>query len=377
MKSFLKKILPRILLKKLFLYYNTLRIKTIDRVLFPALEIPSERFFIKHEKNPFLELNIPIDRYHEEVQSRLRIWTDPTWTQDEYLLVFDDGGYIEPLIGWGISTNRELIYPSLGFSHASYVKKPAFWEYYSKRRSTCLIDQVISLRDTGEENYFHFFNDVLPKIFFLLEQGIPVHEYTLVVSERLYNKSYFQFFYNTWANTFTWHVQKDEWIQFRRAIFCKPYTHAKKFLMKGLDVVHYDGIKKVPDRRIFLSRSRKSLRYIENEDEIFKVVARYGFEKVDTAELPFLKQVALFSETSHLIAIHGAGLANILFGSKMSILEIYHTSEYVPFHYIMLASLLGFDHQILLGTPQDANGGFRVEAAAVVSYLREVKMSTI
>jgi len=377
MKSVLKKILPRVLLKKLFLYYNTVRIKTIDRVLFPALEISDESFLVKHEKNPFLELKIPTERYADEVQRRLTIWTDPMWTQDEYLFLYNDNGYIEPAGGWGVSKNRQLIYPSLGFSRAPYVKKPGLWEYYSKKRPTHFIDQVISLRDTGEENYFHFFNDILPKIFFLLEQGIPVRHYTLVVSEGLYNKSYFQYFYNAWADTFTWHVQKNEWIYFRRAIFCKPYTHTRRFLLKSVDVILHGGAKRPGSRRIFLSRSRQSLRFIENEDEIFKIVAQFGFEKIDAAELPFLEQVALFSETSHLIAVHGAGLTNILFGSKMSILEIYHTSEYVPFHYIMLASLLGFDHQILLGTPQDANGGFCVDPTAIVSYLQQLKMSNI
>jgi len=364
-------------LKKLFLFYNIFRINTIDRLLFPALEIPHEAFKVKHEKNPFLEQHIPIERYTEDVRKALGIWLNPTWTQDEYLLIYDKGGYIEPRSGWGISLNRKLIYPSLGFANAPYVRKPVLFKYYSKKRTTQIIDQVISLRDTGEENYFHFFNDVLAKIFFLQEKGIPLDQYTLVVSENLFKKEYFQFFYGTWKDAFIWHIQKDEWIQFRTAIFCKPYTHSKRLLQKSVDLVRVHRQSTGSYRRIFLIRNRATLRFIENENEILNILKPYGFEVVDTTDLSFLEQVALFSETSHLIAVHGAGITNILFGSTMSILEIHHSSDYMPFHYIMLASLFDFRHQIILGTQQGSNGGFVVNPDAITSYLQQLKLSHI
>jgi len=375
MKSILKKIVSRVILKRLFLFYNTLRINTVDRLFFPALKISDDAFYIKHEKNPFLEQQIRVDVYTPNVREALEIWMNPAWTQDEYLLKYDKGGYIEPELGWGVSLNRKLIYPSLGFARAPYVRKPDLLEYYSRKRNIQIVEHVISLRDTGEENYFHFFNDVLAKIFFLQEEGISLSQYTLVVSENLYKKEYFQFFYSEWKDTFTWHIQKGEWIQFRTAIFCKPYTHSKKFLQKSVDIVRRHRNSQGGDRRIFLTRNRGTLRFIENEEEILNILKPYGFAKMDTSDMSFLEQVTLFSETSHLIAVHGAGITNILFGSKMSILEIHHVSEYMPFHYIMLASLLGFNHEIILGSQQLSNGGFVVDPRAIISYLQRQKLS--
>ena len=162
-----------------------------------------------------------------------------------------------------------------------------------------------------------------------------------------------------------WHVQKDEWISFTSAIFCKPSTHTRKYLDLAVKLIHIPSINKMP-RRIFLTRSKNSLRFIENMDDLKPLLEGHQFEIVDSEQIKVVDQIALFCSCQYLISIHGAGLTNIIYrqGNPMTILEIVQPSDYIPFHYIMLAHLYHYNYNIILGERGllHQHGGFRVNA---------------
>lgn len=66
-------------------------------------------------------------------------------------------------------------------------------------------------------------------------------------------------------------------------------------------------------RRLFISRKDAASRRITNEDEIFALAARYGFERVFPEKLSFSDQMALFAETEAVAGALGAGLTNSVF----------------------------------------------------------------
>lgn len=68
-----------------------------------------------------------------------------------------------------------------------------------------------------------------------------------------------------------------------------------------------------PRRKVFISRSRAQRRRLLNEDEIWPVLEKAGFERVWMEELTFEQQVRLMRETAVLFAPHGAGLTNMIF----------------------------------------------------------------
>ena len=366
-KTILKTIFPRTIRKDIFLIYNKIKNKTWDKLFFPEKFINNTSFQTKEQTNPFLENKVPVAKYSQKIQSKLQIWLNSGWTQDQYLLHYKQAAYIEPRCGWAITANHCLIYPSLGFSKASYVRKPSFLESYFYRKNIVHLPKVISLRDTGEENYFHFYNDVLTKLFFIEDQGFKLNDFSIIVTERLFKKEFFQYFFkNTFLKDLMWHIQDDEWILFDEAIFCKPYTHSKKYLDKVVSLVRPPS-SGTESRRIFLTRHKRSLRFVGNLDEIKPVLENYKFEIIDTAHMKVYEQIKLFSECKYLISIHGAGLTNMIFRNQnpLAIIEIVHPFDYIPFHYIMLAHQFGYDYDILLGT-EDAlqfQGGFRVDPA--------------
>lgn len=378
-RPILKSIFPEIFLKKCFLVYNKIKTRSWDRAFFPEEPIQRESFAILEKTNPFLDKHISLDKFPQRVQKRLQLWTDPQWSQDQYLLHYRKEGFIEPGTGWALTSSKHLIYPSLGFSRAPHVHRPDWVESYLRRPAVKTMGAIISLRDTGEENYFHFFNDVLPKLFFLKGNNVDLRKFTIVVSEKLFRKQYFQFYFqNTWLKDLSWHVQKNEWLHFEEAVFCKPYTHTKRYFETAVQFA--DAIPaRVQHERIFITRPLKSLRFVENMDEIWPVLKDFGFTVIDTATLPFQEQVGLFQKCRHLVAVHGAGLVNMIFrkGEPLNVLEIVQPSSYIPFHYIMLAHQYGYRYDILEGRGghRKQQGGFRVFPDELRSKIEEMVKS--
>jgi hypothetical protein len=371
----LKMIFPKLFLKNIFLVYNKIKIRTLDTLFFSPLQLLPGDFEIHKTKNPFLELNISLERFSDSIQRKLKIWTDSNWMQDEFLLRYNQAGFIEPLTGWGIAANKKLIYPSLGFAHAPYVHKPSWFALHIFKKNAVSLKKIISLRDTGEENYFHFFNDILSKLLFLQANEVDLKQYTIIVSEKLFVTKYFQYYLeNTFLKSLAWHVQKNEWVHFEHAIFCKPYTHSIRFLKTEVSLLNLMPSDSLPEKRIFLTRKKNGSRFMSNADALYALVKEHGFEVVDTAEMAFIDQVKLFQKTRHLIALHGAGITNIIFrgANPLSVLEIVPSLEYIPFHYIMLTTLFDYAYDLTLASQLANDGSFDVNCADIIKHLKQL-----
>jgi hypothetical protein len=356
-----KKILPVPLLKDIFLFYNRIRIATIDKILFPEYVIEKDKFLIYRNGFPFREANIEIsDLIDTNVKNFMSDWYN--WTQEEFLLKLDNSCCVEPDFGWAIVNRNRLLYYSLGVSRTPFQPKPHFLKllFNTKRER---VGQAISLRDTGEENYFHFYNDVLSKLFFLKNQGVDIQSLPVIVSARAWAKEYFQYALkcSVLLSSIKWILQSDQYIYCEKAIFCKPLTHQFDLWDKTRQL--FGNISKSNSRRVFLTRSKNRLRFIENSSEIESVCSKFGFEIIDTDELTLQQQIAIFSNVEFLIGIHGAGLTNMIFmQGKCRVLELFPPPSlgYLPYHYIMLSKMNGFEYNAIIGEEGKTkySGGF-------------------
>lgn len=358
-KQILKRIVPIALLKQGFLVYNKIRIRTIDKFLYPEYKVPRQAFTIYREDFPFRVNRTDISLLsHRAEYPYMKAWMD--WTLDEYLLEFKTDCWIEPKYGWAIVPPNKLIYESLAFSRTAHQRKPDLIKF-SRRKEILVLDKAISLRDGGEENYFHFYNDILSKLFYLKEKGIDVTSYSIIVSRRLYDKPYFQYYIRNveFLRSLVWVVQDVQYIQCKSVIFCKPMTHSASLWNAFVPRLS------VPETslRIFLTRNKSRLRFLENADEIEAVCKRHGIEMVDADNLSFEKQIALFAQASLIIGIHGAGLTNMIYrNGESQVMEIFPPPDlgYLPYHYILLAGMKKFRYRALIGGPGRIpySGGF-------------------
>lgn len=375
-KPLLKLIFPRLFLKRAFLVYNTMKAATWDRLFFRLQKLDERDYLLYRKTNPFRDLSIDTEKFDHRIKKKLAIWEDPQWFQEEYILDYKYPGLIEPRVGWALAPGNKLIGPSLGLGAAPHVRRPSFSETYLRRPKISALKKVISLRDSGEENYFHFYNDIITKIFHLERHGIATDEYTFVVSARLFNKEYFQRFI-TKANIppSRFYVQQNEWISFERAIFCKPMTHDKGLLKKIFELMS-GHTAPLEERKIFLTRDRQTFRYIENMKQLTPILIDHGFNIVDTTGLSVADQISLFSKCRYLIGIHGAGLTNLAYrgSAPLSVLEILQPSPYLPFHYIMLAKMFGFGYDAIEGRvgKEYNDGGFYLDPEILDTKIRQM-----
>lgn len=65
--------------------------------------------------------------------------------------------------------------------------------------------------------------------------------------------------------------------------------------------------------KIYISRKSAGHRKISNEESVIQILEKKGYKTLELEKIPFLDQVGLFMNASHVVSIHGAGLSNILF----------------------------------------------------------------
>lgn len=367
-KQLLKRLFPLALLRQVQLQVNKLRIQTIDKLRFPEQAFRQADFVVRRDECPFRIY--PVHSAHLDVRLRKQFEQDNQhWTQDEYLLVYEQPCFIEPRYGWALTETNQLIYPSLGFSRAPHVHKPAASASSLRAGPVDEYPELVSLRDTGEENYYHFYNDVLAKLFFLEERLGLSPDVPLLIAKRLYDQPFFQYFLaHPYLRNRHWVVQDQQSIRSRRTYFCKPLTHTPHYYARILDMVLVTDRASLdaPERRLFITRSPQRLRFVENNAEIAAVCQELGFEAVDFDEITLPQQIRAMSQARYVVGIHGAGLANMLFrgGRPLGLLELYPPADYFPFHYVLMANQLGFDYDGLIGEPgtKQFSGGFRVNA---------------
>ena len=208
--------------------------------------------------------------------------------------------------------------------------------------------EAVWLTDTWSAGYFHWFGDVLPKIWatrHLLNDRVLLlpHAYEKYEFVRSSLKAF--------------DVQNVEFIASHEVVRCRrlllptpiaPSGHFREEIIRGVRkqlLEYFSGPSTAIARRVYISRARAPKRRIANEAEVSAALRKFDFEIIHAEDLPFVEQVRLFSQTRYLVSNHGAGLTNMLFmQSGGSVLELRHKTDRVNNCYFTLASALNLNY---------------------------------
>jgi hypothetical protein len=301
-----------------------------------------------------------------------------THSQDEYIHVVEGDLRMDAETGFVLLPGWRYLEASLPYAYAS--PPPASMAMAQERlglRHALRLKHVLSFRDVFEHNYFHFFNDVLPRIPLLREAGLL--EGQVVIGKRLHAQPFYRSVEPILrAQGLDLVHQGDHMVFAERIIYCKPRPYHGPYLRAVLDLLGEPRRPMVQqDRRVFLTRNRKDTRnrLIANLSEVTELLRSHDFEVSDTAGMSVQEQQVLFAQVRHLIFVHGAGATNMLFrrGSPLDVLELF-PAESQPPHYCALATALDIGYDGLCCGPSGPDGTFPValEAleAAVLRLLR-------
>ena len=329
---------------------NSVR-KIIKKLLWHCSDTEANRKFRIYSRIefPFKNKEVIIDDL--KIKKSMEMFSN--FEQYEYIVKLTKKSIIEPDYGWIITGFNNILCDSLPYG-TEYLL-PSFKKYIKTK--LCSKEKikkekiVISLRDTSETSYFHFYNDVLNKIVLLddfkIDENIPI-----VISKNLSQKTFFKDVLNrSNLKKRAWIIQDNFYIEADEIIYCKNFPHNKAHFEKLLDLLNIPEPDLNTERRIFLTRDPSKGRNLENINEIIGICTKYGFEIVDTEKMSLDEQIKLFSNSRNIVGLHGAGLTNIIFrrGGPLSLLEIFPPDN-IPPHYYWLTIIFNYKYDGIVGT---------------------------
>lgn len=110
-----------------------------------------------------------------------------------------------------------------------------------------------------------------------------------------------------------------------------------------------------PYRYIYITREKARRRKVSNEEAVFELLEKQGFENLVLEDLKFIDQVKLFQEARMVVASHGAGLTNSMFMQKgQTIIELKSENNRY-WCYFSMARVFGLRYYYSLNKGSSAN----------------------
>jgi hypothetical protein len=280
----------------------------------------------------------------------------------EWVLDIREAGLIEPKKGIVFSPSGKFLSNSLNYPQYISYKNFPFKSFLKIifRYPAQVKEAIFSLRDLNESNYWHFFDDEMSKLR-LMEKVQVAGNIPVLVGERLWNTHFFQHVINnTGFSSYHWEIHVNI-VKFNRLIIAVPSSLQAenfRFFLRTSEIrIEPNGAK-----IIFVNRREEQGRSISNGAEIAAILDKYSIPIIENDGLSFMEQVAIFKDAEILIAVHGAGLANLTFriDQPTGLFELFHPDAIHP-HYAWMCKAFGFKYDCLVGSIVDSRGNFHID----------------
>ncbi|HAO46398.1 MAG TPA: hypothetical protein DCQ97_05700, partial [Chitinophagaceae bacterium] len=272
---------------------------------------------------------------------------------------------IEPDYGWGIAAyNDRLVFDSISNNSWREAYHPSYRKYKREKAKAVHLDSVVSINliPGGEDNYWHFLHDLLGQV--ALARHTIGGELSFLISRKLSEKRYFKdaLAISTSLSDCTWVIRDDCYYRANKAYFLQTMPNSNQQIFQVKELLGIKDSPKEKNRKIFLTRSRKRIRFLHNSEVIESLAVRYGFEILDADGLSLQEQIRLFGETRYLIGIHGAGLTNVMYrqNAPLHLLELL-PADYLQPHYFWISKGMGHDYSCLVGSSSYYDTSFHID----------------
>ena len=279
----------------------------------------------------------------------------------EWLYDLGEPCYLEPIRGFVLSRRGEWLTDSFLYHHrVDQTPYQGLLELLRRRRAVQTLDCAVSMRCTTEGNYWHFYDDFLPKLRLVDELDLP-KDVPLLVGDAMWRQPFFQTAIRGPLSGRNW-ARHTTLLDVQRLIVAVPMSLQRANAEYSLRAL--EAPRPVPsDRRIFLDRGPGHSRGLLNASELLPILRKDGFEIVDVDALDLRAQMALFGTARLVVANHGAALANLIFriGQPVDLVELFGPGFIRP-HFAWMAHSFGFGYDALVGEAEGAADGFRIDA---------------
>jgi hypothetical protein len=213
----------------------------------------------------------------------------------------------------------------------------------------------ILIGGAGDNNYFHWLFDALPRIHLLKEAGWfdRVDWFIVPAYKTSYQKASLRMLGIDESKIIEGHeyshIQADVLIASTES---RKHNHIPEWVCNFLRDNAYHTLSpadfETTHPYIYISREDATYRRVENEQELTTMLDQYGFKKVLLGALSFEEQVKLFASAKVIVTPHGAGLANLVFSQKGTIVFELFSPDYISSLYYDLSNKAGLHYDYLI-----------------------------
>ncbi|MEZ0171899.1 DUF563 domain-containing protein [Microvirga sp. TS319] len=182
--------------------------------------------------------------------------------------------------------------------------------------------------------------------------GVPLSHVKLAPWERVHAKRYL------YARSHCCNLER---------VFATP--EALGYARSVFDAAYADRPRPEAAPRIYLTRGQTRLRQVTGEAELIEGLRGRGFKIVEASWSNHHEQIDWFGEAQTVMAVHGAGLANILWARRQPLLIELMAQNARKSTGLHWAAEAGADYEPVVGGPEGPKQAFSIDPAAV---LREV-----
>jgi len=261
---------------------------------------------------------------------------------------------------------------------------PPNWNCARPGRLGCrrpLDDGVASFLNSSQ-HYFHFFANLLPLLGYLDRRENADEKLTVFVAADGpdFQHQVCDAVANAYPGVRFEALAPGERVEIRRYLWLHESCGNAEWLpvdrvggarLAALMRDHYRVAERGARRLMFFSRGTAKQRRLQNEGALEAIAAACGFERFEAHSRNHGEQVRRFGEADVIVAVHGAGLTNLLFARPGStVIEIF-PENCIKSTYLWLARQMGLHYRALIGGPGDYSQAFQLPADQFAAEIDE------
>lgn len=251
-----------------------------------------------------------------------------------------------------------------------------------KTKQTNSIGPYLIVFNKWSMAYYHWLAEVLPKLIWFSANN-NIEQYTLLLPDS-HRQNFILDYLNKLGYNKVVYFNADENIRLENAKYISEFSQTGNIRPEvAADIRSYYSNTENAGKMVYISRAKSPKRKVVNEEQLLRLLTGFGVEVVYTDNMPVEEQIDIFSKCKLLIAIHGAGLTNMLFmptGGK--IIELRLHGDNTNNCYFSLASALGLPYYYSLCESSDTSkstqeADFVANIEDITRTLKEISGSTI
>lgn len=207
-------------------------------------------------------------------------------------------------------------------------------------------------------NYFHWLCQILPRVKLLQDFNLNWGDISNILIPKITGNFVKESLHKLRVPLYKCVQQEESQIyKFKNLIIpSRPNRHI--YLTKwSLDFLKQTFLKKDyrQNLKLYIPRYPAVGRSILNERELWGILKNKGYKKIDTSCMSISRQAKLFNSASHIVAPHGASLANLSFCQpNTKVIEIFN-EDYFTILYWNICNILNLKYGYLICKNHDSD----------------------